>query len=34
MAARERMDRKLRTKRGRTLYRQRGAAVEPVFGRP
>src|SRR5271166_6604083 len=26
------MDRKLRTKRGRTLYRQRGAAVEPVFG--
>ena len=32
MTARERMDRKLRTKRGRTLYRQRGAAVEPVFG--
>ena len=27
------MDRKLRTKRGRALYRQRGAAVEPVFGR-
>jgi hypothetical protein len=26
------MDRKLRTKRGRALYRQRGAAVEPVFG--
>jgi Transposase DDE domain len=32
MTARERMDRKLRTKRGRSLYRQRGAAVEPVFG--
>ena len=32
MTARERMDRKLRTKRGRALYRQRGAAVEPVFG--
>ena len=28
MTARERMDRKLRT----TLYRQRGASVEPVFG--
>lgn len=32
MTARERMDRKLRTKRGRALYSQRGAAVEPVFG--
>ena len=26
------MDRKLRTKRGRGLYRQRGRTVEPVFG--
>jgi Transposase DDE domain len=26
------MDRKLRTKRSRALYRQRGAAIEPVFG--
>jgi transposase len=32
MTARQRMDRKLRTKRGRALYRQRGASVEPVFG--
>jgi len=32
MTARERMDRKLRTRRGRALYRQRGASVEPVFG--
>jgi transposase len=32
MTARERMDRKLHTKRGRALYQQRGAAVEPVFG--
>lgn len=32
MKARERMQRKLRTKRGRTCYRQRGASVEPVFG--
>lgn len=32
LTARERMDRKLRTRRGRALYRQRGAAVEPVFG--
>jgi transposase len=32
MTARARMDRKLRTKRGRALYRQRGASVEPVFG--
>ncbi len=26
------MDRKLRTRRGRDLYRRRGASVEPVFG--
>ncbi len=32
MTARERMERKLRTKRGRAIYRRRGAAVEPVFG--
>jgi transposase len=32
LTARQRMDRKLRTKRGRALYRQRGATVEPVFG--
>lgn len=32
MKARERMQRKLRTKRGRARYRQRGASVEPVFG--
>lgn len=32
ITARERMERKLRTKRGRALYRQRGASVEPVFG--
>ena len=32
LTARQRMDRKLRTKRGRALYRQRGAAIEPVFG--
>src|SRR3954469_4332011 len=32
MTARERMDRKLRTKRGRGLYRQRRRSVEPVFG--
>jgi transposase len=32
MTARERMDRKLRTRRGRALYRQRSGAVEPVFG--
>ncbi|MGZ9104011.1 MAG: transposase [Rhodoplanes sp.] len=32
MTARERMDRKLRTKQGRALYRQRAASVEPVFG--
>src|SRR3954471_15367216 len=33
LTARERMDRKPRTKRGRGLYRQRGRPVEPVFGR-
>jgi len=32
MKARERMQRILRTKRGRARYRQRGASVEPVFG--
>jgi transposase len=32
MTARERMQRKLRTKRGRARYRQRGTSVEPVFG--
>ena len=32
MKLRERMQRKLRTKRGRIRYRQRGASVEPVFG--
>jgi transposase len=32
LSARERMNRKLRTKRGRAIYRQRAAAVEPVFG--
>ena len=32
MTARERMDRKLRTKGGRERYRRRSAAVEPVFG--
>ncbi|MBF0560629.1 MAG: transposase [Alphaproteobacteria bacterium] len=32
MTARERMDRKLATKRGRKLYRLRGQTVEPVFG--
>lgn len=32
MTPRERMERKLRTKRGKAIYRQRGAAVEPVFG--
>jgi hypothetical protein len=26
------MQRKLCTKRGRAIYRQRGASVEPVFG--
>lgn len=32
LSARERMDRKLLTKRGRALYRLRGQTVEPVFG--
>jgi len=32
MSARARMERKLRTKRGRALYRQRASTVEPVFG--
>jgi transposase len=32
MTARARMERQLRTKRGRSLYRQRGQSVEPVFG--
>ena len=32
MKLREHMQRKLRTKRGRAHYRQRGASVEPVFG--
>src|SRR5215218_1812147 len=32
LSARGRMQRKLRTRRGRAIYRQRGASVEPVFG--
>ena len=32
LSARGRMERKLRTKRGRALYRQRGLSVEPMFG--
>jgi transposase len=32
LSARQRMQRKLRTKRGRAIYAQRGASVEPVFG--
>ena len=32
MTARQSMDRKLATKRGRALYRLRGQTVEPVFG--
>ena len=32
MTPRERMERKLRTKRGQAIYRQHGAAVETVFG--
>lgn len=32
LSARGRMERKLRTKRGREIYRRRGAMVEPVFG--
>lgn len=31
-SARERMERKLLTKRGKTAYRQRGATIEAVFG--
>jgi transposase len=32
MTARDRMERKLLTKRGREIYRKRGMTVEPVFG--
>ena len=32
MSARDRMERRLLTKRGRNLYRLRGQTVEPVFG--
>ncbi len=32
MTLRQRMERKLRTKRGRELYKKRGQTVEPVFG--
>ncbi len=32
LSRRERMDRKLLTKRGRQLYRRRGQIIEPVFG--
>ncbi len=32
MSPRERMERKLLTKRGRALYKKRGVIVEPVFG--
>jgi hypothetical protein len=32
MTARERMERKLLTKRGRALYKLRGQTVEPTFG--
>jgi len=32
LSARQRMQRKLRTKRGRAIYALRGASVEPVFG--
>ena len=32
LTPRQRMQRKLRTKRGRAIYRQRGSSVEPVFG--
>jgi hypothetical protein len=32
LTARGRMEQKLRTKRGREIYRRRGAMVEPVFG--
>ncbi len=33
LGLRERMERKLLTKRGRALYKKRGVLVEPVFGR-
>jgi hypothetical protein len=32
LSARQRMQRKLRTKRGRSIYAQRGVSVEPVIG--
>ncbi len=32
LSRKQRMERKLRTKRGRRLYRRRGASIEPVFG--
>jgi len=32
LSARERMERKLLTKRGREAYKQRGSTIEPVFG--
>jgi len=32
LGLRERMERKLLTKRGRALYKKRGVLVEPVFG--
>ena len=32
ISSRDRMERKLRTKRGRSLYKLRGQTVEPVFG--
>jgi transposase len=32
LSRRERMERKLRTKRGRSQYRKRGSIIEPVFG--
>ena len=32
LTPRQRMDRKLRTQRGKALYRLRGRTVEPVFG--
>ena len=32
MSYKERMERKLLTKKGREIYRRRGSSVEPVFG--
>jgi hypothetical protein len=32
LSARQRLQRTLRTKRGRTIHAKRGASVEPVFG--